>query len=202
MELQIQDLIESIKSDGIQEAEKQKEQILTDAKKQAEAIVKEAEKEAAAILETSRKEAAVLENSGKEAVRQASRDVILSLRKNINTTMERLLKTKVEKSFNEKQLSQLIVEVVKSGISDPAKSAVEVKKGSVKALQEALASDLDQELKSGLVIRMNKDLESGFRYADTEGRSYYDFSDEEISAFLLPYLNTAVADILTGNEKA
>ncbi len=202
MELQIQDLIDSIKNDGIQEAQKQKTDILTDAQKQAEGIVKDAEKEAAGLLEKARKEASVLEISGKEAVRQASRDVILSLKKNINSTMERLLKEKVSKSFDQKQLAQLVVEVVKSGIADPSESAVEVKKGSVKSLQEAVTKDLDKELKSGLVIRMNTEVESGFRYADAEGKSYYDFSDEEISALLLPYLNASVAEILTGNDKS
>ncbi len=201
MELQIQDLIDSIKSDGIQEAQKQKDEIIKNANSQAEGIVKDAEKEATVILEKARKEAAVLEVSGKEAVRQASRDVILSLKKSINSTMEGLLKTKVTKSFDEKQLAQLVVEVVKSGIADSSASAVEVKKGSVKALQASLAQDLDKELKGGLVIRMNTEVESGFRYADAEGKSYYDFSDEEISALLIPYLNAAVADILTGSDK-
>ncbi len=201
MELQIQDLIESIKTDGIQEAQKQKEEIINEARTQAEGIVKDAEKEASALLEKARREAAVMEVSGKEAVRQASRDVILSLKKSINSTMERLLGDQVSKSFDQKQLAQLIVEVVKSGISDPATSAVEVKKASVKALQEALSKDLDKELKSGLVIRMHPEVETGFRYADAEGKSYYDFSDEEISALLIPYLNAAVSDILSATDK-
>ena len=56
MELQIQDLVESIKRDGISEAEKQASEILADARTKADEIVREGSKDAAKLIEDARKE--------------------------------------------------------------------------------------------------------------------------------------------------
>ena len=59
MELHIQDLVDSIKRDGVQEAQRQAAQIISEATMKAEQIVRDGEREAAKIVEQGRKEATV-----------------------------------------------------------------------------------------------------------------------------------------------
>ena len=91
MELQIQDLVESIKRDGISEAEKRAAEIIADAKTKADEIVRTGAKDAAKLIEDARKEVAVMQQSGRAAVEQASRDVLLSLKKAIQAQFDILL---------------------------------------------------------------------------------------------------------------
>ncbi|MDC7246374.1 MAG: V-type ATP synthase subunit E [Sphaerochaetaceae bacterium] len=197
MEQQIQDLVESIKRDGINEAEKKSAQIIDAAQKKAEQIIAQSEKEAASIIEKAQKEVSVMESSGKEAVKQASRDVILSLKKSIYDHMDRLLTKKVKTGITDKQLVSLIVQVVKGGLEDPAQTVLEVNPDQIASLEESLRGDLEKELKAGLTIKAVPQVDVGFRLTDKSGSSYYDFSDEEISSLLKPFLNTAISQILS-----
>jgi V/A-type H+-transporting ATPase subunit E len=196
MELQIQDLVNSIKRDGISEAEKKAAEILSEAKVKAEEIVRNATKEAEHLLDDARKEVSVMKQSGKAAVEQAGRDVILSLKKSINAHMNRLLEDQVNKTISGKDLSALIVQIVKTDIVDHANSALELPESQVKKLTESLQSELAKEIKDGLEIRPVPSVSVGFRLASKDGSSYYDFSDEEVTRMLAPFLNASVQEIL------
>lgn len=63
MELQIQDLVSSIKKDGIDSANKEAAVILADAKKQADALLAEARKEADKLRQDARDDAEVFKSS-------------------------------------------------------------------------------------------------------------------------------------------
>ena len=126
MELQIQDLVNSIKRDGIAEAEKKAAQIIAEAKEQAEELLRTADKDAAKLLDEARKEVAVMRQSGKAALEQAGRDVILSLKKSINAQFDRLLGKSVAKAFSGKDLVNLVVQVVKADLVKTRDSAVEL----------------------------------------------------------------------------
>ncbi|NCB02587.1 MAG: V-type ATP synthase subunit E [Spirochaetia bacterium] len=200
MEQQIQELVNSIKRDGITEANNKRTEILDEAKAQAKEIIANSEKEAAAIIDKAKREVSVMKQSASETIRQGARDVILSLKKNIYSLMDRLLKQHIKDSLTPEHTVSLIVSVVKSGLTDSKSSVVEVNKKSIKGLEEKLRSDLEKELKSGLEINIVPSVDVGFRLLDKKGNSYYDFSDEEISSLLIPYLNDAISDILAESK--
>ena len=199
MEQQIQELVNSIKRDGIIEANAKKDEIIENAKFQAKEIISQSEKEAASIIEKAQREANVLKQSASETIRQASRDVILSLKKNINAQMDRLLHQNIKETLSPENTIALIVHIVKAGIVDPKNGVVEVDKKNIKGLEEKLRGELEKELKNGLVINIVPSVDVGFRISDKNGSSYYEFSDEEIGNLLSPYLNEAIVDILAEN---
>ncbi len=196
MELQIQDLVDSIKRDGIAEADKRAAEIVSNAQEKASELVRDANKEAQRLIEDARKEVAVMKQSGKAAVEQAGRDVILSLKKSIHAHFERLLEESVNKTLSGKELVTLIVSVIKSDIASPGDHAVEVSEEQMKKLSESLKSELAQQMKKGLEIRPVDSIDVGFRLTSKDGSSYYDFSAEEITRMLSPFLNTTVQKIL------
>ena len=71
MELQIQDLVSSIRKDGIDAANAEAEAIIAEAKKKADAIIADAKSEAKSIQEASEKEIGILKESA--ATSMASR---------------------------------------------------------------------------------------------------------------------------------
>lgn len=180
MELQIQDLVSSIKKDGIESANKEAAAIIAEAKKQAEAILASARGEAAKTLEDAKAEIEVFKNSAQLNAEQARRDAVLAFRKEIQAEFEALLTGDVRKALNETALATLIQAALKG--ENAADHTVEVNE-----VTEGLKSQLAEELKNGLEIRPSKKVQAGFRLAAKDGSGYFDCSDEEISRMLMPF---------------
>ena len=105
MEQQIQDLIASIKKDGIEEATKESNKIISDAKAQAASIIKKAEEDSAKLIEDARKSIALEKSSAEASIKQAGRDVSLSLKKSIENEFNNILKLSLEKELHGNVLS-------------------------------------------------------------------------------------------------
>ncbi len=176
MEIQIQDLVQSIKRDGIEEAKKEAESIVATAKGQAEEIIAASKIEAQKNIDNANREI----ESAKALIKQAERDAVLSVKKELERILGQIVAEKVSKDLSEKTLCALIVAAI--GNEDPAKYSVEI--DSAKA---ALKSDLAKLIEKGLEIRPVKGM-SGMKLICKDGSGFFDFSDEEISALLKPFL--------------
>ncbi len=200
MELQIQDLVNSIKRDGIDQAEKESAEIIAKAKLEAEAILDNVNKEASKILEDANKEVAVLKQSAFAAINQSARDLSLSLQESIKKQFERLLGENVTKALSSTELVKLIVEVVKISLIDSKDAVVGLGAKDAKKLTDSLKGELTQQLKDGLVIKPVEGLDFGFRLSSKKDGSYFDFSSDEITNLLKPFLSSAINDILSSEK--
>lgn len=180
MELQIQDLVSSIKRDGIDSANKEAAAILAEAKKQADAIVADAKKEADKLREDAKAEIGVFKNSAQLSAEQAKRDAVLAFQQEIQKEFEKILAADVNKALDQQALVRLIQAAVQG--EDVSAYAVEV--GQV---TDALRQELAQELKNGLEIRPSRKVGAGFRLAAKDGSGYFDCSEQEIAEMLMPF---------------
>ena len=76
MELQIQDLVSSIKKDGIDSANREAAAIVAEAKRQADAIIADAKKDSDKLREDAKAEVEVFKSSAELSVQQAKRDAL------------------------------------------------------------------------------------------------------------------------------
>ena len=180
MELQIQDLVSSIKKDGIDSANQEAAAILADARKQADAIVADAKAEADKLRGDARAEIEVFKSSAQLDAQQAKRDAVLAFRQEIQREYEKLLSADVGKALDQQALVKLIQAAVQG--EDVAAYTVEV--GQV---TDGLRQELAQELKAGLEIRPSKKVGAGFRLAAKDGSGYFDCSEQEIADMLMPF---------------
>ena len=79
MDAQLKELIDTIKSEGVQEAEKQAKEILAAAEERGNEIIRNAEDRSSNIVEQARTQQKQSEQAGRAALVQAARDVILSV---------------------------------------------------------------------------------------------------------------------------
>ena len=180
MELQIQDLVSSIKKDGIDSANREAAAIVAEAKKQAETIVAEAKAEADKLRGDAKAEIEVFKSSAQLDAQQAKRDAVLAFRQEIQKEYEKLLAADVGKALDQQALVKLIQAAVQG--EDVAAYTVEV--GQV---TDGLRQELAQELKAGLEIRPSKKVGAGFRLAAKDGSGYFDCSEQEIAEMLMPF---------------
>lgn len=184
MELQIQDLVQSIKKDGIERANQEADAILAQARQQAEAILSDARSEAAKTLERARAEVEVYQNSARLDAQQARRDAVLAFRKEVQAEFEALLAADVRKTLNETALAALIQAALAG--ENPADYTAEVSE-----VTQTLNSQLAEAIRNGLELRPSKKVQAGFRLAAKDSSGYFDCSDEEISRMLTPFFRDA-----------
>ena len=176
MELQIQDLVSSIKKDGIESANREAAQILADAKAQAEKIVADARSEADKLRADAQAEIGVF----KASAEQAKRDAVLAFRQEIGAELTKLLAQDTHKALDDKALAALITAALQG--EDASAYAAEVA-----SVTDALKSELAGELKAGLELRLSKKVRTGFRLCAKDGSGYIDCSDEELAEQLAPF---------------
>ena len=180
MELQIQDLVSSIRKDGIDAANAEAEAIISEAKKKAEMIIADAKAETKNIQETSEKEISILKESAALSAEQAKRDAMLAFKNEVQAEFEKILSAKIKNNLSDAALGKLIQAVVAE--EDVQNYSVEVAEVS-----DSLKAELAEEIKNGLEIKPTKSVRAGFRLAAKDGSGYFDCSDEEIMQMLMPY---------------
>ena len=89
MEMQIQDLVQSIKRDGIEEARKEADAIVAAAKAQADEIIAASKAQAEKNIESANREI----ESSKALIKQAERDAVLSVKKELALVIDPMLAT-------------------------------------------------------------------------------------------------------------
>ena len=180
MELQIQDLVTSIRKEGVEAANAEAETIIAEARRKADSIIGSAKTEAQQYKDTAEKEINILRESAEVSADQARRDAVLAFRTEIQGEFEKILSAAVSKELSGEALGKLIRAAVAG--EDIAAYAVEVAEVS-----DALKGELAREIKNGLEIRPTRSVQQGFRLASKDGSGYFDCSDEGIMEMLMPY---------------
>jgi V/A-type H+/Na+-transporting ATPase subunit E len=198
MEVDLKDIIEKIKLEGVDEARKQAREIVVSAEAEAKEIVAGGRKQSEALIAAAKAEAAKLKANSEEAMRQASRNVLLGLRQNIVALFDRVVKMKVAEALSPEVLKEMIVRLVEK-FNESGKTEVEVllSEEDKNELEKTLFSALKNELAGGVTLKASAAMEHGFRIGEKNANAYYDFTDDAIEEAFKGYLNRRLSDILT-----
>jgi V/A-type H+-transporting ATPase subunit E len=197
MDAQLNEIIQTIKNEGVANAERQAAEIKKKAEEDAEQTVKDAEKRAQQIVDDARAEAQKLEASGKEALTQAGRDLILNLQNRITTLFDAVVRNASGEAFSADAVSEAIVALIKAWPEKQTTDlAVLLPEAQRDTIESQLRSKLADEMKAGLEVRPVHGIDSGFRIAVKDGSVYYDFTAEGIAEVLSAYLNPRLQEAI------
>ena len=198
MEMELKDIINKIKEEGVTEAEKKADEIISEAEGKAKNTVEAAEKEKAEIIKRANKEAEKLQKNGEEAIRQSARDVLLGLRENIIALFDKVMKKDIAEQLSPEVMKEMIARLADS-IGKKEGTGVEVllSEKDEKILEELIIGTLKREAKKGITLKVNAAVEHGFRIGEKGGNTYYDFTDDAIAEAFKSYLNQQMIQILT-----
>ncbi len=197
MEMELKNLIDKIKSEGVEEAEKSAAAIIKEAEEKAKAIIAEAESRKNAIIRDGEAKANALKTNSEIALKQSARDVLLTLRENATQFFDRIVKEKISGELSADVLKEAILKAVenlkKDGISDIEIVLSENDKAKLeKTLLKAFAREAGKQIK----ITGKKGIEKGFRIGESGKDSYFDFTDEAIAEAFKKYLNPKLIKLL------
>ncbi|MFP4565490.1 MAG: V-type ATP synthase subunit E [Spirochaetaceae bacterium] len=190
MDAQLNEIIETIKSEGVESAERRAAEIRKKAEEDADKTIKDAEKRAREIVDDARAEAQKLEASGKQALTQAGRDLILNLQKRITTLFDAVVAKATGEAYSSDAVSEAVVALIK-GWTEQKTSDLRIllPESQRDKVESHLRSKLAEEIKAGLEIKPVEGIDAGFRISVKDGSVYYDFSSEGIAEVLSAYLN-------------
>ena len=198
MEIQLQELIDQIKKDGVEAAENEAESILNDAKAQAEKIIADAQMQADKILADAKSENEKMVKSSQDAIKQAGRNLLISFRESVIRELKSIVVEKVAEMYSSDVFAQIVVNVVESWAKNPDAEdiAVILNTSDLKSLEESLLSALKDRMLQGVTLKANDNFDGGFRIAVNNGSAYYDYSAEAVVEMLSNYLSPKVTELL------
>lgn len=202
MEIQLHELIEQIKKDGVQAAEAQAEAILLSAKAEAEKIISEAQTQADKIIADAKSENAKTVRSGEDALRQAGRNLLISFRESVAKELKTIAGENVNAVYSSDGFAKLIVSAVEGWAAKPEAEdvAVILNGEDLAKLEETVLGQLKAKMLGGVTLRANDNFDGGFRIAVNNGAVYYDYSAEAVTDMLSNYLSPRVTALLKEAE--
>lgn len=203
MEVQLQELVEKIRKDGVESADAKAREIIRDAESHASSILETAKKEAEEIVKKAGEDAARAEKASVSAISQAGRNLLLSFRDAITRELDSIVKSETAKAYNSEILKELVPSVVKAWIANGSGGEISaiLSPADASKLEGFMLSALKTELSNGLVIGSNSAVTGGFRIGTKDGAAYYDFSAEAVAELFSAYLNPRVSAILKAASK-
>ncbi len=202
MEIQLQELLDQIKKDGVEAAETQAEAIIVSAKTEAEKIISEAKAQADKMIADAKSENAKTVKSGEDALRQAARNLLISFRESVTRELKAIVGNNVNAVYSSDAFSKLIINAVECWSSKPEAEDISVilNSSDLAKLEEALIAELKAKMLSGVTLKANDNFDGGFRIAVNNGAVYYDYSAEAVTDMLSNYLSPKVTALLKEAE--
>lgn len=202
MEIQLQELIDQIKKDGVEVAETEAKNIVKSAKAEAEKIIADAKAQADKILADAKAENERMVKSSEDAIRQAGRNLLISFRESVTRELNGIVGETVDSVYSADSLSQLVINVVESWANKPDVENIEVilNSNDVEVLEKTAFSSLKARISKGVTLKANDNFDGGFRVAVNNGGAYYDYSTEAVVDMMSNYLSPKVVKLLKEAE--
>jgi V/A-type H+-transporting ATPase subunit E len=194
MDVKIENIIEKLKKEGVEKAQKASEQILADAKKKADQMIATAQKDAEKIMDDAKKQAASFEESSRVALKQAARDGELLLKRRIQALFDTVFKASAGEAMQPEFMQKLIYKLVEQWSDKDLEISVSEK--DLKSLKVLLFAGMKKKVKTGIELKASADLQHGFRVGIKGDDVYYDFTDDSIAEILRMSLNPRLKKML------
>jgi V/A-type H+-transporting ATPase subunit E len=194
---EIRDLIEKINQEGIKAAEEKAQNIEAAAKQRADDILAKAKLEAEEMIAAAKDRIFREEKKGKILLAQAGRDLLLSLRKEINAMLWRIAVSDIQQALTPVALSKLLSEVVRNySAGESSDITILLNKDDLETLEKDFLHKLRQETKKNIILIPAEEISGGFTISFNSGKSCYDFTDKALAEYIGTYLKPKLNQIL------
>ncbi len=196
MSIQVKELIEKIKNEGVVAAEDEAKRVIEGAEKKAAQIIKSAKAEADAHKSKAENEIKKQEAASRDALKQAARDILIGLEKDVIARFEAVIDESVNGALTPELMKKLIIDLAASW-AEKGEDGIKIVLSSqdAKELEAGLKSELSRRFKEGVEIVPSPKFSKGFRIGGKDG-VLYNFTQEGIAEVLAETLSPALAATL------
>lgn len=197
----VQELIDRLKSEGVEVGQQRADALLAEAKKQAAMIVDAAREEADKIVKDAQHQAERIQTNGKRALALAARDTRLKLDEQIQhefrSWVGNLVRQQLDKTDFMAELIREVATMAVAAIGDDADTEdsdssarlrLLVDDGNSKQIDAFVNGQTAEMLRRGVVVQVDQALTHGFKLQHLEDNVEIDFTDEAVTAALMRFL--------------
>ncbi len=154
MDVQLQELIDKIKKDGVESAESSAAAIIAEAEKKAALVVSDGEAKAAELIQKAKAECDRMEKASIAAIRQAGRNLLISFRDGVTAELSAVISAETAKVYDAQMLKTLVPEVVKAWVQNTGADSIAVllSEKDLGAVRSGLLAGLNDQISKGLEI--------------------------------------------------
>lgn len=198
MPQQVQELINKIRQEGVDQATQQANEIKKNAETEAKQIIADATHQAKDIVIKAEADAKKLRESGELALQQSARNMLISLRKDIEHLLGNIVKKDIAATLSPEQLGSIIQETINAHVTQQGDADIKVlvSPDGLKALEQGFITKLKDACQQPLTFRATNDIGAGFIISFDGGKSQFEFTDQGLADFISAYLNDELALIL------
>ena len=196
----LQALLNKINEEGLKKAEQTKADILAKADAEAKAIIKKAQEEADDCRAKAQADSQILVQKGEEALRQAARDMMLSLRQQLQSRVKTAVLQLMDATLDAQQMPGIIAQIVQSYLQkDGNEDNLEllVNKDQLDVLSAAVKAKLADNLKNQCEFSPAPTVTNGFKLAFKDNDVLYDFTDQALADAVASYVGPRIAAALS-----
>lgn len=194
---ELKDLIAKIQHDGVVVAQEKAREIENEARQEADSILSKAKSDAGKIIVEAKERVAKMEEAGRLSLKQAGRDTVITLKKEICAMLDRVIKSAIEEALTSHELTKVISALIKD-YGQRHKEGIEIslKREDIGKIENGLLSELKEEAKKGITLKASDEISAGFLISFDKGKSHFDFTEGALAEYLGSYLKPKIAETL------
>ena len=195
---ELQHLIERIRKEGVESGEKAADSLVAEAKKKAAAIVADAQKQAKDLVAKAETDSAAFAERGQATLRQAARDLLISVGGAIGKVVGGIVEAKVGAALTPDLMAQMLLKLAEAYAKDGGAGGMVAMLGEADAaaVKAAFAKEYQNKLAAGIQIESDREIFQGFRAGAKDGQVFHDFTKEAIAESLANFLRPELAQIV------
>lgn len=194
---EIRDLIEKINQEGIKAAEEKSQRIEAAAKQRADEILTNARLKAEEMIAAAKDRIRREDEKGRILLVQAARDLLLTLRKELNTILMRIVISDIRQTLTPEALFHLISDMVRNYHAEECTDiTVSVNKRDLEILEKYFFHKLKEETLKKITLKYGEEISGGFTISFDGERSCFDFTDKALADYIGMYLKPKLNQIL------
>lgn len=205
MSEELQSLLEKINEEGVKKAEETKNKIISDAGLEAEKIISDAKAKADGIVKKAQTDADTVKSRGEAAVRQAVRDIVITLQGEIQNRFKSVVKEATADAMTPDLMGKIILEMVRNyNVKNPSGEAdieMILAQKDIDAMEKLLKTSLVNSLKKSPSISLGQNFAAGVKISFKGDDVFFDFSDEAISDMICAYVGPRLAAVINPEKK-
>ena len=197
MSEELQGLLNKIQAEGLEKAETERARLVAEAKAQADAIIAEAKSQADKIRKDAETDAEEFRKKADDAVRQAARDVIISLQDDLQKKLRAVVREATAQAMTPEAMAGLIAKIAEQFVRNAASGAEVILPAREREdAAQKLIGCLPDTLKKNASVQLGRGFAAGFKIGFNNSEVFLDFSDEALADVICEFVGPKLAAVI------